>query len=317
MLKIKNEKGITLIVLILTMLLLIIIAAISIDYAYDGIMYSKERRMLTEVEEVQQAVMEKYTELTQLKIENNEDSYDDFAETISTSDLSKYSDILKHTYDNTEDIEPSKRYYTISADQMKKLDIEIKNGIPDDRKEMDILKNSNGNYVLYIVNFYYGEVLNIYYSEDFKIEHSNQLLYTLGRTSEIDLSTALGTLNWNDSISLDEKDGLEISVDSEYNRDGRGIITFNILNKSNSTKILDNIDIYSEDKIEEAKMYSSNYTNNYKADGEENNITVSLSDYGKNNYSGIGPGRSANIKIVIYYDEAPSGNISILNYNCK
>lgn len=317
MLKIKNEKGITLIVLILTMLLLIIIAAISIDYAYDGIMYSKERKMLTEVEEVQQAVMEKYTELTQLKIENNEDSYDDFAETISTSDLSKYSDILKHTYDNTEDIEPSKRYYTISADQMKKLDIEIKNGIPDDRKEMDILKNSNGNYVLYIVNFYYGEVLNIYYSEDFKIEHSNQLLYTLGRTSEIDLSTSLGTLNWNDSISLDEKDGLEISVDTEYNRDGRGIITFNILNKSNSTKILDNIDIYSEDKIEEAKMYSSNYTNNYKVDGEENNITVSLSDYGKNNYSGIGPGRSANIKIVIYYDEAPSGNISILNYNCK
>lgn len=317
MLKIKNEKGITLIVLILTMLLLIIIAAISIDYAYDGIMYSKERRMLTEVEEVQQAVMEKYTELTQLKIENNEDSYDNFAETISTSDLSKYSDILKHTYDNTEDIEPSKRYYTISADQMKKLDIEIKNGIPDDRKEMDILKNSNGNYVLYIVNFYYGEVLNIYYSEDFKTEHSNQLLYTLGRTSEIDLSTSLGTLNWNDSISLDEKDGLKISVDSEYNRDGRGIITFNILNKSNSTKILDNIDIYSEDKIEEAKMYSSNYTNNYKVDGEENNITVSLSDYGKNNYSGIGPGRSANIKIVIYYDEAPSGNISILNYNCK
>lgn len=317
MLKIKNEKGITLIVLILTMLLLIIIAAISIDYAYDGIMYSKERRMITEVEEVQQAVMEKYTELTQLKIENNEDSYDDFAETISTSDLSKYSDILKHTYDNTEDIEPSKRYYTISADQMKKLDIEIKNGIPDDRKEMDILKNSNGNYVLYIVNFYYGEVLNIYYSEDFKTEHSNQLLYTLGRTSEIDLSTSLGTLNWNDSISLDEKDGLKISVDSEYNRDGRGIITFNILNKSNSTKILDNIDIYSEDKIEEAKMYSSNYTNNYKVDGEENNITVSLSDYGKNNYSGIGPGRSANIKIVIYYDEAPSGNISILNYNCK
>lgn len=317
MLKIKNEKGITLIVLILTMLLLIIIAAISIDYAYDGIIYSKERRMLTEVEEVQQAVMEKYTEFTQLKIENNEDSYDDFAETISTSDLSKYSDILKHTYDNTEDIEPSKRYYTISADQMKKLDIEIKNGIPDDRKEMDILKNSNGNYVLYIVNFYYGEVLNIYYSEDFKTEHSNQLLYTLGRTSEIDLSTSLGTLNWNDSISLDEKDGLKISVDSEYNRDGRGIITFNILNKSNSTKILDNIDIYSEDKIEEAKMYSSNYTNNYKVDGEENNITVSLSDYGKNNYSGIGPGRSANIKIVIYYDEAPSGNISILNYNCK
>ena len=146
---------------------------------------------------------------------------------------------------------------------------------------------------------------------------SDELLYTIGRTSEIDLSTALGTLNWNDSISLDEKDGLEISVDSEYNRDGRGIITFNILNKSNSTKILDNIDIYSEDKIEEAKMYSSNYTNNYKADGEENNITVSLSDYGKNNYSGIGPGRSANIKIVIYYDEAPSGNISILNYNCK
>lgn len=317
MLKIKNEKGITLIVLILTMLLLIIIAAISIDYAYDGIMYSKERRMLTEVEEVQQAVMEKYTELTQLKIENNEDSYDNFAETISTSDLSKYSDILKHTYDNTEDIEPSKRYYTISADQMKKLDIEIKNGIPDDRKEMDILKNSNGNYVLYIVNFYYGEVLNIYYSEDFKTEHSNQLLYTLGRTSEIDLSTSLGTLNWNDSISLDEKDGLEISVDTEYNRDGRGIITFNIRNKSNSAKILDNIDIYSEDKIEEAKMYSSNYTNNYKVDGEENNITVSLSDYGENNYSGIGPGRSANIKIVIYYDEAPSGNISILNYNCK
>ena len=42
MLKIKNENGVTLVTLVITMILLTIIAAVSIDYAYDGISFSAE-----------------------------------------------------------------------------------------------------------------------------------------------------------------------------------------------------------------------------------------------------------------------------------
>lgn len=40
---IKNEKGITLMALVLTIIVLVAIVAVSINYAYDGINYSSEK----------------------------------------------------------------------------------------------------------------------------------------------------------------------------------------------------------------------------------------------------------------------------------
>ena len=64
--RIKEEKGITLIALVLTIVLLVSIVAVSINYAYDGISYGQEKKIVTELEQVQQAVMQKYVEIKQL-----------------------------------------------------------------------------------------------------------------------------------------------------------------------------------------------------------------------------------------------------------
>ena len=45
---------------------------------------------------------------------------------------------------------------------------------------------AEGDTVLYIVNFYYGEVLNVYYSENHKTSYSNRNLYTIGKTTSED-----------------------------------------------------------------------------------------------------------------------------------
>ena len=313
----KNEKGITLVVLILTMILLVIIAVISIDYAFDGIAYSQERKLLTEVEEVQQAVMEKYTELSQLDVDEEQDSYTDIACTISSSLLENYSSVLKHTYSNEDLIEPSKKYYTLSANQLKNLDVEIKNGVPDDDQETGKFKDDNGNYVLYIVNFYYGEVLNIYSYDDFKTEHSGQLLYAIGRTTDDNNnSSLLGSVNWNDDTLLENKNGLDIRVETEYNtRNTRGLITFNIKNNSDETKILNDITLHSEDNIRSVSMYSNN---SYDVSSDDDNyVYITLNNYGKENIPEISPNRSITIGVYIYYSSSstPRGSIDVIDFN--
>ena len=315
--KMRNEKGITLVVLILTMILLVIIAAISIDYAFDGIAYSQERKLLTEVEEVQQAVMEKYTELSQLDVEKDANSYNDIASSIDPSTLEEYSSILKHTYTDDRSVEPDKKYYTLSAKQLEDLDVVVKNGIPDNEVETGGLKDSNGDYVLYIVNFYYGEVLNIYSYDDYKTEHSGQLLYTIGRSDDdTNDSSLIGSFKWNGNTTLDEISGLKISIDTEYNtRNRRSLITFNIRNNSDETKVLNDITLNSENNLSSVSMYSSNNNNYEISSDDDNNIYITLSDYGKKNLPKISPGRSLEIKVYVTFSSTPNGNINVIDFN--
>ena len=313
--KIKNEKGITLVVLIVTMILLTIIAVVSIDYAYDGISYSAERRVLTELEEVQQAVMEKYTEFKQLDIDENEDSYLNIADEISVSDLETYSSKLKHVYTNSAEIEPSKRYYTLTKDQLHNLDVEIKTNI----SETDFtIKGDNREILLYIVNFYYGEVLNIYYSKDFKSEYSGQELYTIGRTLEPNSNSNLADIEWGDSISVPEKDGIQMNIETTYSsRYSRGTVTIEMKNVSDTTKKVSNIELLAEDVFDSAKLNDSGYYNYYELSSEENSINIGLSNYGDRYYSGINPGRTYTITFYVYYESEPEGKISLVNYECE
>ena len=317
MLKIKNEKGITLVILILTMILLVIIAVISINYAYDGITYSTERRLLTEVEEVQQAVMEKYTEFRQLDIDENEDSYLNVASDISVDELEKYSDNLKHMYSSSNDVDPSKRYYTLSETQLENLDLEMRTSI--DVNDEYMIKDTYGDYVLYIVNFYYGEVLNVYYSADFKTAHSGQLLYSIGRTTETDTTSILGELTWGDSIELPEKDGIVMTVDTSYSTYyDRGTISIRMANVSNTTRIVSDIALLFEDHVNSADMRNNSTINSYyNLDSRDNVLNISLSNMGESNFDGIRSGDSETISFYVYFDEDQDGNITILNYEMK
>lgn len=58
--KIKSENGITMMVLVVTIIVLAIIASIVIQYSINGGEYSKEKQLLSDLEIVQHAVYEQY-----------------------------------------------------------------------------------------------------------------------------------------------------------------------------------------------------------------------------------------------------------------
>ena len=60
--KIKKENGITMIVLVITIMVLTLIAAITINYSITGANYSKEKQLLADLEAVHHAIYEQYAQ---------------------------------------------------------------------------------------------------------------------------------------------------------------------------------------------------------------------------------------------------------------
>lgn len=58
---IKNKKGVTLVVLVITVIVLIIIAGISIQFGREAINDVRNKKVMTELSNVQQAIFERYT----------------------------------------------------------------------------------------------------------------------------------------------------------------------------------------------------------------------------------------------------------------
>ena len=57
---IKNEKGITLITLAITIIVLAIIASISINFGKDTLTEVENKKIMTELSSIQQAIFERY-----------------------------------------------------------------------------------------------------------------------------------------------------------------------------------------------------------------------------------------------------------------
>lgn len=134
MLKIRNENGITMIALVITIIVLSIIASIAIQYSISGGEYSKEKQLLSDLEVVYHAVYEHYeqyrttgdeTFLIGTNASNPNDSR------ITWKDNNKYW--------SSTDID--KKYYVLTPENLKELGI----------------SNSKDTY---IVNYYTGECYN-------------------------------------------------------------------------------------------------------------------------------------------------------------
>ena len=315
MLKIKNENGVTLVTLVITMILLTIIAAVSIDYAYDGISFSAEKRALTDLEEIKQAVMQKYTEFKQIGIDEDEGSYLNIASSISVSELGKYSSILEHEYDDETNIDPSKKYYTFTGEQLKKLGIETKTQ-PRDLEGLTI-KNSSGETILYVVNFYYGEVVNIHTSINFKTEHSGKLLHTIARTVEQqEESQYIAEAYWGEGSSVGEFEGVEFKVSleetisPEYSHYFQGNITIDITNNSEVDKVINLLDLEVEADV--TGQWISNGANSYYTstlDSKTISMALSNPDY----YKTIAKGKTYTIVLTIQYTTRPEEPVCITN----
>lgn len=156
----KNQKGITLISLVITIIILLILASISIYTGTNNVKESRDSAVKTELQFVQQAVLQKYAKykLTGDKSILPGNPYPDFTklnEIISQiNEKTKVTIVLKD--------ENANNYYLLDKNSLQAL------GITNTEDE-------------YIVNYTTGEVINKTRLSTFK---SKEPLYIYGRSSE-------------------------------------------------------------------------------------------------------------------------------------
>ena len=144
---VKSQKGITLIALVITVIILLILAGIGIGELSNNnedIAQTKDTMSLTELSKVQQVVIENYLKYVQLKNDSvltsvGEKVYSDEYTEINNTLIGITGNPLKVEF--SEDVDKS--YYKLSGENLKSLGLEN-------------IRNNN----IYVVNYSTGEVFN-------------------------------------------------------------------------------------------------------------------------------------------------------------
>lgn len=150
MYKIKTQKGITLVSLIITIIILLIISSIGINFGINGINSTKDSKLEAELNMVQHAILEQYT-----KYKTTKDMVYLVGNKVSEEQLRQITEELEITLVNIPDTYSNKDYYKLDKASLNKI------GIRETNNE-------------YIVNYISGEVINI----TKKILSDNSPLYT-------------------------------------------------------------------------------------------------------------------------------------------
>ena len=158
----RKNSGITIIALTITIILLLIIASVTISIGLNSLKDSKENLKLSELNMVQQAVLENYTKYkttnNDIYILGNQVSYSDMQTLISeiNSKNTTGENITLKVSDYTSGaLDISIYYYELSQEDLEEM------GISDTDET-------------YIVNFSTGEVIN----KTLKVTGSGKPLYT-------------------------------------------------------------------------------------------------------------------------------------------
>ena len=181
---VSDNKGITLIVLIITIIVLLIIAGISISGGIQGIDKADENRAISDLAKVQHAVTQRYTKYNLTK---------DNSLIVGTKvDLEDLTDVpnsinwkvLQFTTGDTASTHPERKYYRLSKSDLENL------GLTGDYQGSS-----------YIVNYYSGEV----YDEGERETSNGDVLYktaTENEASELgDEIIKEGLQVWYDAIN--------------------------------------------------------------------------------------------------------------------
>ena len=137
----KNETGVTLVALVITIIVLIILAGIGIGATTGingNIQEAKTNLAISELSQVQQAVLETYIKYRQT---NNSNSLIGIEITYSEAET-EFAKLSSGTLVGTESTDVDKVYYKLTPTELEELGIQ------------------NGKDT-YIVNYYTGEVFNI------------------------------------------------------------------------------------------------------------------------------------------------------------
>ena len=149
----RKNKGITIIALTITIILLLIISSITISIGINSLKDSKENLKISELNIVQQAVLENYTKY---KTTNN-DIYILGKEKnriqVAYSDMQNLINEINNKITTGENIELKVADYTSGALDISMYYYEL---LPEDLEEMGVSNTEE----TYIVNFSTGEVIN-------------------------------------------------------------------------------------------------------------------------------------------------------------
>lgn len=141
MLKIKEESGITLLALVVTIIIMVILAGIGLNFGADSITYSRDKQLQAELEMIQQACISEYAKAKDLGYLEKDEKPGNFLGTeVPVDELPTISDELSWVF-SSEPEEAYKGYFELTPEQLDDLNI------------------VDSAYT-YIVNYYTGEVFN-------------------------------------------------------------------------------------------------------------------------------------------------------------
>lgn len=164
---VKNNKGITLMALIITIIVLSILTAIGIGSATGmkgSVTESKEAIATTELYKIQQAVLENYVKYKQLNqqrfLKGDKITFDEANKEFKKLGFNESENLKVASYDGVDVTDPSLFYYKLEKMHLKEMG----------------LQNINEDYI-YIVNYSSGEVFNITQKKSV----SGTILYVYGK----------------------------------------------------------------------------------------------------------------------------------------
>ena len=149
----KENNGITIIALVVTILVLLILAGVTINGVIHGIDESEENKLLSELSMVQHAITQRYT-----KYELTKDKDILVGTRIQTSTLENVPNTINWKVTQFDEINnPEREYYRVNKSDLVKLGLS-----GDDKTDSS-----------YVVNYSTGEV----YNETSKQTKSGKVLY--------------------------------------------------------------------------------------------------------------------------------------------
>lgn len=182
----RENKGITLIVLIITIVVLLIIAGISISGGITGIEESNDNRAMTELEKVQHAITQRYSKFeltkdTSLIVGTKIDDLPTIPTPTGETKAPTWK-VFQVTSGATVSTHPERKYYRLSQSDLQNL---------------GLTGSENGS--SYIVNYYSGEI----FDENKKQTSKGTVLYKTAMENEAselgDDVIRKGLLGWYDA----------------------------------------------------------------------------------------------------------------------
>lgn len=194
----KNQKGITLIALVVTIIILLIIASVATYTGINSIQDSKNQSYISEVKMLQQVVLENYTKYLTTKDEKylrgEPLNYSNMKDLVSNINSNSNETITLKMLDygsvtaSTESI----YYYRLSENDLKEMEVSVVDGDA------------------YIVNYYTGEVFN----ETLKVTGDGVPLYIYA--TDVEIPDIIISANPSSNTSEVSSQNIVISVQSQY-----------------------------------------------------------------------------------------------------